>query len=92
MTDKDYNRVLKLTRPHGDPVWINVGLIISFTREGGSRTQIETGLDRYVTVLETPEDICRLAGFHEVPTMWPVKRTFDDGTDDLVRSIVPQVD
>jgi hypothetical protein len=82
---------LKLTRPHGDPIWVNVALIISFTREDRCRTQIETGFDRYMSVLETPDDICELLKV-EAPTKWPAPRLNDDDDDDLVRSIVPAVD
>ena len=84
-------KLLKLTRPHGDPIWVNVGLIISFTREDGFRTQIETGFDRYVSVLETPDDICRLLGT-EAPTMWPARRVNDVDEDDPVRAIVPRLE
>jgi len=83
-------RLLKLTRPHGDPIWVNMDLAISWRREDGFRTQIETGFDRYVSVLETPEDICKLLNA-EVPTIWPVARQNDD-YDDLVDEIVPAVD
>jgi hypothetical protein len=78
--------ILKLTRPLGDPVWLNAGLVVSWQREPGHRTQIETGFDRYVTVRETPEQICELLDIKPA-SMWPAARQMDDD-DDLVGEIV----